>query len=95
MKIFYVSAEPLSAEGPPASAVVVAEDPEQALLLLRKDINFSGYRLPPAELTECPAAREDVRRVLGAAATHEIGVYGFTVLGTADSEDPGTPPAAA
>jgi len=91
MKIYRVKARPIAVGGPAAVAFIVAEDTEQALLLLRKDIDFSGYRMPPEELLVCEASREDVKAALGAVATHEIGVYGFTVLGDGD---PGTPPAA-
>jgi hypothetical protein len=92
MKIFYVRAEPVEGDGPSAAAVVVAQDAHQALVLLRKDIDFSGYHLPPAEMMPFEAAPEDVRRVLGEAASHEIGVYCFTLLGPAGPEHAGTPP---
>ena len=95
MKVFYVRAEPLDSDGPPAAAIVVAHDPDQALLLLRKDLDFSGYRLPPAELTPYEAAPEEVRRLLGDVAAHEIGVYLFTLLEPTDPAAAGTPPAAA
>jgi hypothetical protein len=95
MKIFYVKAEPVEGHGPAAAAIVVAHDAHEAVMLLRKDLDFSGYHLPPAELTPYEAAPEQVRRLLGEAASHEIGVYGFAVLGPADPEDAGTPPAAA
>jgi hypothetical protein len=95
MKIYYVRAEPVAAEGPDAAALVVADDEGQALVLLKKDIDFSGYRMPPAELTPISASHEHVRRVLGATAAHEIGVYGFRLLGPADPADPHIPPAAA
>jgi hypothetical protein len=95
MKLFYVKAEPIAGDGPSAAAVVVAQDVHEALILLRKDIDFSGYRMPPAEVTPYEAAPEQVRRLLGEAASHEIGVYGFSVLGPAGPEHAGTPPAAA
>ena len=95
MKVFYVSAEPVEGDGPPAAAVVVARDAQEALLLLRKDIDFSGFGMPPAELTPYEAAPEEVRRLLGDVAAHEIGVYLFTVLEPADPETASTPPAAA
>ena len=94
MQIFFVRAEPLSGEGPAARAIVVAADPDQALVLLRKDIDFSGYRMPPAQMVPCSVSQEEVRRVLGEAAAHEIGVYGFTVSGPATSEETEAPPAA-
>ena len=51
--VFQVRAEPLDANAPPAAAFVVAKDYDEAILLLRKDINFSGYALPPLEMTAC------------------------------------------
>jgi len=77
MMVFFVRAEPVEPPGQDASAYVVAEDADEAMILLRKDLNFSGYRLPPAELTACPAETEAVRRALGDAASREKGVYGF------------------
>ena len=94
MKLFYVRAEPVEGDGPSAAAVVMAHDAQQVLLLLRKDIDFSGYHLPPAEMMPFEAAPEEVRRMLGDTAAHEIGVYGFRVLGLAGPEHAGTPPAA-
>jgi hypothetical protein len=94
MKVFYVRAQPIEGDGPSAAAIVVAHDAHQALVLLRKDVDFSGYHLPPAEMTPYEAAPEEVRRLLGEVASHEIGVYLFTVLEPADSQDPNTPPAA-
>ena len=95
MKVFYVRAEPVDGDGPPAAAVVVARDAQEALVLLRKDIDFSGYRMPPAELTLYETAPDEVRRLLGDVAAHEIGVYLFTLLEPADPESTRTPPAAA
>jgi hypothetical protein len=94
MKVFCVKAEPVSGDGPPAAAIVVAHDAHQAVVLLRKDVNFSGYHLPPAEMVPYEAAPEDVRRVLGETAAHEIGVYRFAVLEPEVLHRAGTPPAA-
>ena len=77
MLVFHVKAEPVAASGPPATAYVVAEDADEAVLLLRKDIAFSGYRLPPAEMTPVVASAAEVRRALGDAAAQEKGVYAF------------------
>ena len=90
MRIFQVVAEPVDGNGPPASAVVVAEDANEALILLRKDINFSGYRLPPAKLTPVEIDAAEVRHVLGEDAMHEKGVYGFRLLGEATPTLPST-----
>jgi hypothetical protein len=81
MKVFKVTAEPLDTAGPPAGAIVVAKDPDEAMILLRKDINFSGYVLPPAEMVPMEVDAEEVRRVLGEDAAHEKGVYGFRLIG--------------
>jgi hypothetical protein len=81
MMVFKVCAEPLDANQPPAEAYVVAKDPDEAILLLRKDINFSGYRLPPVEMTACIVDADEVRAALGEDAAHEKGVYGFHLVG--------------
>lgn len=94
MRMFYVRAEPVAGDGPSAAAIVVAQDAHQALVLLRKDVDFSGYHLPPAEMLPYEAAPEEAPPMLGEAAAREIGVYGFRVLGPADPQDPNTPPAA-
>ena len=60
-------------------------------MLLRKDIDFSGYRMPPAELMPYEAAPEEVRRMLGEVAAHEIGVYLFTLLEPAGELSIGCP----
>ena len=94
MQIFQVRVEPVGAASPDAGAIVVAEDTRQAVALMRNDGRFSGYRLPPIVMLPVPASREEVRRALGATATHEAGVYGFAILEDAE-DDPDTPPAAA
>jgi hypothetical protein len=94
MRVFYVKAEPIDAPGPAAIAMVVAHDPHEAMILLRKDIDFTGYRLPPIEMIPFEAAPEEIRRELGEAAAHEIGVYGFRVLGAGNPRLRETPPAA-
>src|SRR5947209_4781389 len=68
MQVFYVRAEPLAEPGVEATAFVVANDPDEALLLLRKDFNFSGYRLPPIEMTALDASRISVREAFGDTA---------------------------
>ncbi|MBV9858724.1 MAG: hypothetical protein JO038_01260 [Alphaproteobacteria bacterium] len=85
--IFFVRAEPLEGPGQHATAVVVAEDAEEAVLLLRKDFDFSGYKLPPLEIRPHAADSEQVRRALGDAASQEKGVYGFAPV-----EGAGPPP---
>ena len=79
--VFQVRAEPLDANAPPAAAFVVAKDYDEAILLLRKDINFSGYALPPVEMTACLVDADDVREALGDDAAHEKGVYAFHLIG--------------
>lgn len=81
MLVFRVRAEPLGTAGPPAAAYVVAKDADEAILLLRKDINFTGYALPPIEMTACIADADEVKAVLGDDAAHEKGVYGFHLIG--------------
>lgn len=85
MLVFRVRAERLDTAGPPAAAHVVAKDPDEAILLLRKDINFSGYALPPVEMTACIIDADEVREALGDDAAHEKGVYGFHLIGAETS----------
>jgi hypothetical protein len=80
MKIFQVRAEAETPGEPAAFAVVVAKDVDEAVLLLRKDINFSGFRLPPAHLIPELVDEDEVRRLLGEAAAHEKGVYAFALI---------------
>jgi len=79
--VFQVRAEPLDANAPLAAAFVVAKDYDEAVLLLRKDINFSGYALPPVEMTACLVDADEVREALGDDAAHEKGVYAFHLIG--------------
>jgi hypothetical protein len=78
MQVYHVTAASLDQPGVLAEAFVVADSPDEALLLLRKDFNFSGYRLPPIEMTGLEASRDEVRRLFGDTAPTEKGVYGFT-----------------
>ena len=91
MIVFHVIAEPLEGRGPRAAAYVVADHRDEAIVLMRKDVDFSGYRLPPAQLLECRADTDDVRRKLGPTAAHEKGVFGFAVI---DPPNEPTTPAA-
>jgi len=88
MRVFKVIAEPLDEDAPPAVAIVVAKDADEALILLRKDLNFSGYVLPPAEMIPMSIHAIEVRRLLGEDAAHEKGVYGFHLIG---AEPPTSP----
>ena len=81
MRVFQVRAESIDDPRPDAHAIVVAKDAEEATILLRKDINFAGYALPPAEMAPVSIDTEEVRRVLGEDAAHEKGVYGFRLIG--------------
>ena len=90
MRVFQVRLEPPGGAGPPAGAIVVAEDPYEAMILLRKDINLSGYALPPAEMIPVSIDTEEVRRVLGEDAAHEKGVYGFHLIGAPTPPLPST-----
>jgi len=90
MRVFQVRLEPLGGAGPPAGAIVVAEDAGEAMIMLRKDINLSGYALPPAEMIPVSIDTEEVRRVLGEDAAHEKGVYGFHLIGAPTPPLPST-----
>jgi len=81
MRIFQIRARSLDDPRPDAGAIVVAKDADEAMILLRKDINFAGYALPPAEMVPVSVDTEEVRRVLGEDAAHEKGVYGFRLIG--------------
>jgi hypothetical protein len=81
MKVFQIRARSLDDPRPDAGAIVVAENADEAMILLRKDINFAGYALPPAEMAPVSIDTEEVRRVLGEDAAHEKGVYGFRLIG--------------
>ena len=81
MRVFQIRARSLDDPRPDAGAIVVAQDADEAMILLRKDINFPGYALPPAEMAPVSIDTEEVRRVLGEDAAHEKGVYGFRLIG--------------
>jgi hypothetical protein len=78
MKVFYVRSERIEPPPESAFAFVVAKDADEAVLLLRKDINFTGYTLPPLEMRMCEISAAEVRRAFGDTAATEKGVYGFT-----------------
>ena len=90
MRVFQVRAVSIDDPRPDAEAIVVAEDADEAMILLRKDINFAGYALPPAEMLPVSVDAEEVRRVLGEDAAHEKGVYGFHLLGAQTPPLPST-----
>jgi len=81
MRVFQIRARSLDDPRPDAGGIVVAQDADEAMILLRKDINFAGYALPPAEMAPVSIDTEEVRRVLGEDAAHEKGVYGFRLIG--------------
>ena len=81
MRVFQIRARSLDDPRPDAGAIVVAKDADEAMILLRKDINFAGYALPPAEMIPVDIDAAEVRRVLGGDAAHEKGVYGFHLIG--------------
>jgi hypothetical protein len=82
MRVFQIRARSLDDPRPDAGAIVVAKDADEAIILLRKDINFAAYALPPTEMIPVDIDAEEVRRVLGEDAAHEKGVYGFLLLNT-------------
>ena len=90
MRVFQIRARSLDDPRPDAGAIVVAKDADEAMILLRKDINFSGYVLPPAEIVPMEVDTEEVRRVLGEDAAHEKGVYGFRLIGAETPPLPST-----
>jgi len=90
MRVFQVRAESLDDLRPDAGAIVVAKNADEAMILLRKDINFAGYALPPAEMMPVSIDAEEVRRVLGEDAAHEKGIYGFHLIGAETPPLPST-----
>jgi hypothetical protein len=80
MRVFQVRAESVDDPRPDAVAIVVAKNADEAMILLRKEINFAGYALPPAEMIPVSIDADEVRRVLSEDAAHEKGVYGFHLL---------------
>jgi hypothetical protein len=60
------------------------------MILLRKDINASGYALPPAEIVPVSIDAAEVERVLGEDALHEKGVYDFHLIGAETPPLPST-----
>jgi len=90
MRVFQIRAESLDDPRPDAEAIVVAKNADEAMILLRKDINFAGYALPPAEMIPVSIEAEEVRRVLGEDAAYEKGVYGFHLAGAPTPPLPST-----
>jgi hypothetical protein len=90
MRVFQVRLDPIDAGKPPAGAIVVAKDIDEAMILLRKDINASGYALPPAEIVPVSVDTAEVERVLGEDASHEKGVYDFHLIGAETPTFPST-----
>ena len=90
MRIFKVIAEPLDRAEPPAVAFVVAADTDEAMILLRKDIDFSGYALPPADMIPMSIHMTEVRQLFGEEAAHEKGVFGFRLIGAPTPALPST-----
>ena len=75
MRVFYTLAQHLEERGTRRAAFVVAEDPEEALLLLKKSVHFSGFALPPIELTEHGEGAAAIRQMLGDRNPSEKGVF--------------------
>lgn len=90
MRVFQVRAESVDDPRPDARAIVVAKNADEAMILLRKDVNFAGYALPPAEMVPVLIDAAEVRRVLGEDAAHEKGVYGFRLIGEPTPPVPST-----
>lgn len=74
MRVFYVLAQSLDERARRQSAFVIADNPEEALLLVKKSEHFAGFALPPIELTD---QGEDAAAVgdLIEALPSEKGVY--------------------
>ena len=77
MLVFFVRAQGLDDPTAQATAFVVADCEEDVLMLLKQDFNFTGYRLPPIEITRFEASHAEVRDALGEPAHTEKGVYAF------------------
>lgn len=77
MQVFFVRAQGLDDPQAEATAFVVADCEADVEMLLKKDFNFTGYRMPPIEISSFDASRAEVREALGDLAHTEKGVYGF------------------
>lgn len=77
MQVFFVRAQALDDPWTEATAFVVADREDEVLLLLKKDFNFTGYRLPPVEIVPMEASRAEVSEALGEPAHTEKGIYAF------------------
>ena len=77
MQIYFVRAQGLDDPTAEATAFVVADGEDDVLMLLKQDFNFTGYRMPPIEISRFEASRAEVREALGDPAYTEKGVYAF------------------
>ena len=75
MKVFYALAQHLDLRNTRRPAFIVADDPEEAILLMKKSVHFWDYAIPPIELTEHGEGQQAVARVLGVDRPTEKGVY--------------------
>ena len=75
MRVFRVRARHLEQPQRWRLAHVVAEDPGEAVLLLKKSVHFWDYAMPPEELVEIGAGEAAIGRAPGAETPSEKGVF--------------------
>jgi hypothetical protein len=100
VKVFYVSAVQLAEPGKRLSALVVAKDVDEAVLLLKKNQTFSGYAMPPTVVREWGEDYPAIEQIPGAqahaGALSEKGIYprrnrdrGLLIFGAGATGDQG------
>lgn len=75
MTIFHAVAQHMDEPRTKGEAWAVADDADEALLLLRRAFQFFEYAMPPLELAELGEGETAIRRVLGPRYPIEKAVY--------------------
>ena len=75
MKVFYALAQHLDSRSQRQAAFVVANDPAEAALLMKKSLHFSDFAMPPLELSECGGGETAIRETVGEERVFEKGVF--------------------
>lgn len=75
MRVFRIIARHLERPHRRRTAHVVAENPDEAVLLLKKSIHFWDYAMPPEKIADLGDSEAEIGRVRGAASHTEKGVF--------------------